>query len=73
MVAGCFSYNIHRRAFTLGNALNIGNILGINHHSHAFLALIADDFLCRQSFVADREGIEIDMSACLLNQFGERV
>ena len=73
MVAGGLADHIYRGALALSHTFHIGYILGIHHHTHALLALVAHDLLGREGLVAHGEGIDVDFAAGLLHKLREGV
>ena len=73
VVAGRFAHDIHRGAFALRDAFNIRNVLCIYNKAHAFLTLVANDFLGREGGVSDRKGAHVDASASRFYELGKRV
>ncbi len=72
-VASCLAHHVHRSTLTVGNLLNLTDIFLVDEQSHAFLALVGDDFLGAQGLVADRQLSHIDLATALLYQLGETV
>ena len=72
-VAGGFAYHVERSPFTLGDAAQQVDILFVGDQAHAFLALIADDFLGRQGRVAHGQGVHIDAATSGFDQFRQAV
>ena len=73
VVGSGLTHHIQRAAFALCDACHPLYIVGVEHHAHAFLTLITNDLLGRQSLVTYRKSIEIDMAAGSLNQFRQSV
>ncbi len=73
VVAGGLAHNVHRGALAPGHTLHIGYVSGVNYQAHALLALVAHNLLGREGLVAHGKGIEVDMSAGLLDKLRESV
>ena len=73
VVAGRFAHHIHRGAFALGNLVYVFDGFFLNQQSHALLALVGNDFLGREGFVAYGQLAHVDVSATFFHQFGEAV
>ena len=63
----------HWSTLTVGNLLNLADILLVDEQAHALLALVGDDFLGAQSLVADRQLRHIDFATALFYQLRETV
>ena len=72
-VARCLSHHVQGCALALGDACHMFDMFLVDEQSHALLALVGDDFLCREGGVADGEGSHVDFAAAFLHQFGETV
>ena len=72
-VAGGFAYHVHRGALALGNLAYVLQVFFLDEQTHAFLALVGNDFLGREGGVADGQFAHVDESAAFLNQLGEAV
>ena len=49
------------------------NVLLVDEESHALLALVGYDFLCRKSLVTHGQVLHVYLSATFLNKLGEAV
>ena len=68
-----FAHYIERCLFAFGYLSDFVNMFLIHHEAHAFLALVADDFFCREGGVAHRECGDVDFTACAFHEFREGV
>ena len=73
MVAGGFAHGVHGSAFAVGDALHVFDGLFVDEESHAFLALVGNDFLGAECGVADGEFVHMYESAAFLHEFAEAV
>ena len=64
---------VHWSTLTVGNLLNLADILLVDEQAHALLALVGDDFLGAQSLVADRQLRHVDFATALFYQLRETV
>ena len=69
VVVGSFADYIERSAFAFSDFANLFDVLFFHHETHAFLALVADDFFSRESWVADRELIHVDLTTGSFYEF----
>ena len=72
-VAGGLSHHIQRCALALGNASHVFDMLFVDKQSHALLAFVGNDFLGRESLVANRQLRHVNLSSTLFNQFRQTV
>ena len=72
-VARSLSHYVHRCSLALGDALHVLYVFLVDEQSHAFLALVGDDFLGGKCLVANGQLAHVYLAAALLHQFGEAV
>lgn len=65
VIACCFSNNVHRRTFAVGNLLYMFDCFFINQQSHTFLRFVGNNFFCRQCFVADRKLVHVNQTTTI--------
>ena len=73
MVTGCFTYHVHRSAFTFCNLLYMFDGFFVDKQAHTFLRFVGNDFFCRQSFIADRQLIHMNQSTTVFHQLRQTV
>ena len=73
VVARGLTHEIEGCTLTLGNLLDEFHIFVVHHHAHAFLRLVANDFLGREGGVAHGQGCHIDFSTGLLDEFAQGI
>ena len=72
-VAGCLAHYIQRSTLALCDATYVVDVLLVDEQAHALLALVGDDFLCRQCLVSDRQLAHIYLATALLYKLRETV
>ena len=72
-IACSLTNHVHWSTLTVGNLLNLADILLVDEQAHALLALVGDDFLGAQSLVADRQLRHVDFATALFYQLRETV
>ena len=73
LIINNFTHNIHRRAFSVGDALEGFNVVLANDQTHSFLRFVADDFLGGKRRVANGQFIQINQTASFFHQFRETI
>ena len=73
MIAGCFTYYVHRSAFAFGNLTYMFDGFFFDQKSHTFLTFVGDDFFSGQCLVADRKFAHVDQTATFFHQFRQTV
>ena len=72
-VASCLAYYIQRSTLALCDAAHVVDVLLVDEQAHTLLALVGNDFLCRESLVADRQLSHVNLAATFLNKLRETV
>ena len=73
VVASCFAHSIHRCALAVSNLLHVFDSAFVDEESHSLLRLVSDDFLSRESLVANRQLVHVYESAALLYKLRKTV
>ena len=68
-VAGGLTHHIQRCALTLGDGLDVIQMPLVDEQSHALLALVGNNFLGTERFVADGQLGHINLSAAVFHEF----
>ena len=72
-VASGFAYYIQRSTLALCDAAYVVDVLLVDEQAHTLLALVGDDFLSRESLVADRQFGHVNLATVLLYELRETV
>ena len=72
-IASSLTNHVHWSTLTVGNLLNLADILLVDEQAHTLLTLVGDDFLGAQSLVADRQLRHVDFATALFYQLRETV
>ena len=72
-IARHLAHFVIRGTLTLSGLLDDVLVLLVDQQTHAFLRLVADDFLVGKRRVADRQIVNIHHATCVFDEFGEAV
>ena len=72
-IARCLAHHIQRSTLAFGNAANVVDMFFIDEQSHTLLALVGNDFLCRERLVANGQLRHVNLSTTLFHQLGQAV
>ena len=72
-IAGGLSHYVERGTLTLGNAVDVVDVMLVDEQTHALLALVGNDFLGRESVVAYGQLVHVDESSAVLHQLAQAV
>ena len=73
MVAGGLAHGVHRGTFTFGYPAHVFNGFLVYQQSHALLALVGDNFFCRQGLVADGQLVHVYQATAFFHKFAQAV